>query len=52
MHFVDSSIDTGEIIVQRKVAVLPYDSPDTLSARIHKEEIIAIVEAVRKLLDD
>jgi phosphoribosylglycinamide formyltransferase-1 len=45
IHFVDSGIDTGSIILQRKVPVLNGDTPDALAERIHDEEHIAIVEA-------
>ncbi|MDR2134832.1 MAG: phosphoribosylglycinamide formyltransferase [Treponema sp.] len=45
IHFVDSGIDTGSIILQRRVPVLKGDTPDSLAERIHDEEHIAIVEA-------
>jgi phosphoribosylglycinamide formyltransferase-1 len=43
-HLVDSGTDTGAILLQRKVPVLPGDTADSLAERIHKEEHIAIVE--------
>jgi len=46
VHLVDAGTDTGPILLQRKVPVLPNDTPDSLAERIHKEEHIAIVEAV------
>ena len=46
VHFVDQEYDTGPIILQRKVAVLPDDTPTTLSARVLKEEHLAYAEAV------
>lgn len=49
VHFVDAGTDTGEVILQRRVPVLGEDSIDSLAARIHKEEHIAIVEAVASL---
>jgi phosphoribosylglycinamide formyltransferase-1 len=49
VHFVDSGTDTGPILLQRRVPVLPADTPDTLAERIHKEEHIAIVEAAARL---
>ncbi len=45
VHFVDEGTDTGVIILQRKVPVLPGDSPDDLAKRIHHEEHAAIVDA-------
>ena len=49
VHLVDSGIDTGKILLQRKVAVLPGDTADSLAERIHYEEHIAIVEAVKMM---
>jgi len=46
VHLVDAGTDTGPILLQRKVPVLPNDTPDSLAERIHQEEHIAIVEAV------
>jgi phosphoribosylglycinamide formyltransferase-1 len=43
-HLVDGGTDTGPILLQRKVPVLPDDTADSLSERIHDEEHIAIVE--------
>jgi len=51
VHFVDAGTDTGPILLQRKVPVLPGDTPESLAQRIHKEEHIAIVEALRMILD-
>jgi phosphoribosylglycinamide formyltransferase-1 len=38
VHYVDAGIDSGEIIAQRKVAVLPDDTAETLHARIQLAE--------------
>ena len=46
VHLVDAGTDTGPILLQRTVPVLANDTPDSLAARIHQEEHIAIVEAV------
>lgn len=46
VHLVDSGCDTGKILVQRKVPVLPGDTPDSLYARIAPEEHKALVEGV------
>ena len=51
VHLVDAGTDTGSILLQRKVPVLPDDTPETLAERIHKEEHIAIVEAVRMMVE-
>jgi phosphoribosylglycinamide formyltransferase-1 len=39
-------LDEGEILVQRRVPVLPGDDPETLEARVLAAEHVAIVEAV------
>ncbi len=38
VHYVDSGMDTGEIIAQREVPVLATDTPATLHARIQEAE--------------
>ncbi|HEV2805895.1 MAG TPA: phosphoribosylglycinamide formyltransferase [Chthoniobacterales bacterium] len=38
VHYVDAGIDSGEIIAQRKVPVLPDDTAETLHARIQLAE--------------
>jgi phosphoribosylglycinamide formyltransferase-1 len=50
VHLVDAGTDTGPILLQRKVPVLPGDTPDTLAERIHHEEHIAIVEAAAMMV--
>ena len=51
VHLVDAGTDTGPILLQRKVPVLPDDTAESLAERIHKEEHIAIVEAVLLMLN-
>lgn len=46
VHLVDSGCDTGKILVQKRVPVLPDDTPDSLYARIAPEEHQAVVEGV------
>ena len=38
VHLVDAGVDTGEIIAQRVVQILPNDTPETLHARIQAAE--------------
>lgn len=47
VHFVDAGCDTGPIILQSVVPVLPGDTEETLSARIHVQEHILYPEAIR-----
>ena len=50
VHYVDEGVDTGEIILQRKVQVEVDDTPETLQARIlDKIEHKILVEAIKKL---
>ncbi|MGB8169522.1 MAG: formyltransferase family protein [Chthoniobacteraceae bacterium] len=38
MHYVDSGMDTGEIIAQSATAIFPSDTPEELHARIQIAE--------------
>lgn len=38
VHYVDEGVDTGEIIAQREVPVLPHDTAEALQARIQTAE--------------
>ena len=46
IHLVSSECDGGKILIQKKVPVMPGDTPDTLYARIAPEEHKAIVEGL------
>jgi phosphoribosylglycinamide formyltransferase 1 len=50
VHFVDEGADSGPIILQRRVPVLPKDTVESLSARILKEEHKAYPEAIKRVL--
>jgi phosphoribosylglycinamide formyltransferase-1 len=47
VHFVDDGVDTGPIIVQDAVPVLPDDTEETLAARILTVEHRLYPEAIR-----
>jgi phosphoribosylglycinamide formyltransferase-1 len=49
VHYVDSGIDSGEIIAQREVAVLPGDTPESLHERIQIAERELFPEVIRQL---
>ncbi len=51
VHFVDERLDAGPIILQAVVPVEDSDTPDTLAARILREEHRTYSEAVRIVLD-
>jgi phosphoribosylglycinamide formyltransferase-1 len=38
VHYVEAGVDTGQIIDQRKVPILPGDTPELLHARIQEAE--------------
>ena len=50
VHFVDAGMDTGPIVLQRRVPVLPGDTVETLTERILEQEHLAYPEAVRMVL--
>ena len=49
VHFVEADVDGGAIIMQRSVPVEPDDTPETLQARILKEEHTMLPECVKLL---
>ncbi|MBQ5998106.1 MAG: phosphoribosylglycinamide formyltransferase [Treponema sp.] len=46
IHLVNGECDGGKILIQKKVPVMPDDTPDSLYARIAPEEHEAMVEGV------
>ena len=46
IHFVTSECDAGKILLQKKVPVLPDDTPETLYARIAPKEHEALLEGL------
>ncbi len=51
VHFVSENYDEGEIIIQRKVAVTPDDTPESLAAKVLEVEHQIYVEALVKVLE-
>jgi len=49
VHLVDEGVDTGAVLRQEAVAVLPGDTPETLHARIRAVEHRLLPEVVREL---
>ncbi|MCK4535773.1 MAG: phosphoribosylglycinamide formyltransferase [Desulfuromonadales bacterium] len=49
VHFLDSGVDTGPIIIQAVVPVLPDDTVDSLSARILEQEHCIYPRAIQLL---
>lgn len=50
VHYVDAGMDTGEILMQAYVPVLPGDTPETLHARIQVQEHILYPAAISSAL--
>jgi phosphoribosylglycinamide formyltransferase-1 len=48
VHHVDAGIDTGEIIAQSEVAVLPDDTAESLHARIQAAEHALYPEVIAR----
>ena len=51
VHFVDTNLDAGPIVMQAVVPVLDTDTEDTLSARILVQEHLIYPAAIQKVLD-
>lgn len=50
VHYVDEDVDTGEIILQKKVPVMPGDTPEKLAARVLETEHEILPLAVKKVI--
>jgi phosphoribosylglycinamide formyltransferase-1 len=50
VHFVDEGVDSGPVIFQEPVPILPGDTPETLRERVHEVEHRLLPEAVRLYL--
>ena len=46
VHLVDEGIDTGEVIIQEKLLLMPGDTPETLAARILEIEHKILPKAI------
>lgn len=52
VHFVDEGTDTGPVILQRTVPVVPGDTEESLSERILEQEHRLYPEAISKVLGE
>lgn len=50
IHYVDGGIDTGEILLQKRVPVLADDTVETLAGRIHALEHENLKQVIKELL--
>ena len=51
VHYVDAGIDSGEIIAQRKVAIVPGDTAESLHARIQVAERALYPEVIARFAE-
>ena len=49
VHFVNSKLDSGKIILQKKVNILKNDTPDNLAKRILAQEHKLYPKAILKI---
>jgi phosphoribosylglycinamide formyltransferase-1 len=50
IHFVDEQYDTGAILAQTRVPVMPDDTPETLAARVLEQEHILYAETLQRIV--
>ena len=50
VHFVDTGVDTGPIIAQREIEILPSESEESLHERIKVLERELLVQVVRNIM--
>mgnify|MGYP005996301911 FL=1 len=49
VHFVNSKLDSGKIILQKKIKIKKKETPKSLSKRVLKEEHILYPKAIKKI---
>ncbi len=52
VHYVTSKLDSGKIIIQKKVKISKYENEITLKKKILKLEHIIYPQALKKIIDD
>lgn len=50
IHYVDAGVDTGEVIIQKRVPILSNDTLDTFEARIHEMEYLLYPQVLSQLI--
>ncbi|WP_042141968.1 phosphoribosylglycinamide formyltransferase [Paucisalibacillus sp. EB02] len=50
VHYIDEGMDTGPIIAQKQVKVLPEDTEETLKYRIQKAEHVLYPEVINQVV--
>jgi len=49
IHLVDEGVDTGEIVIQKSVAISSDETPESLKAKVQKIEGEIFAESIRKI---
>lgn len=52
VHYVDTGVDSGEIIAQKRVKVLEEDTPEILQKRVLVEEHKLLPESIAKIISE
>lgn len=52
VHYVDTGVDSGEIIAQKRVMVLEGDTPEILQQRVLVEEHKLLPESISKIISE
>ena len=50
VHFVNSKLDSGKIILQKKVKIFKKDTPKTLASRVLIQEHVLYSKAINKII--
>ncbi len=51
VHFVTNELDSGEVILQKSVAISADDTAETLAKKVLKQEHILYPQAIKKVLE-
>lgn len=51
IHYVDAGMDTGPVIAQQRVPILPNDSKEALQTRVQKVEHVLYPETIQTLIN-
>ena len=52
VHYVDTGVDSGEIIAQKRVKVLEGDTPESLQKRVLVEDHKLLPESIAKIISE
>lgn len=52
VHYVDSGMDTGSVIMQEALEIYPNETRESLESRIHKIEHKLYVKVIKKVIEE